>query len=276
MTGLRSTAAALIAVSCLLAATAGTATAGSSTGHVSVSLHARSALSVNGDTVVQYQYSGHDTAQLSGQVTGGSAGEVATVLAQPFPCVSPFLQAGAPVRISGPAQQYSLTVQPAIATRYELQVTKAGDHGEVLATSPAQTVYVSTQVTFGSYAKTCVRPKCTLVVRTYVTTPPLSYPAEAAKRWYTYLALKLSRNREPKPATSLVLDTKAVISPVRQVSDDEFEVTARLPITIGRTDGYYWNVNMCQQNSYLIDGIGVPGTHGCGGPSVSSQPSYLG
>jgi hypothetical protein len=275
MTGLRTTAAALAAVACLLAAAAGTALAGS-TGHISVSLHADSALSVSGDTVVQYQYHGRDTAQLSGEVSGGSPGEVATLLAQPFPYVSPFLQAGSPVRITGAAQQYSRTVQPVIATRYEVQVTTAGDHGKVLATSPAQTVYVSKQVTFGSYSRTCARPVCTLVVRTFVTTPPLSYQTEAAKRWYTYLALKLSRNREPKPASSLTLNTKAVVSPVRQVSADEFEVTARLMVTIGRTEGYYWNVNMCQQDSYLIDGIGVPGRHGCGGPGVSSQPSYLG
>jgi hypothetical protein len=276
MIGLRSIAAALAAVACLVAVSAGTAVAGS-TGHVSVSLHAGSALSVSGDTVVQYQYAGHDTAQLSGQVSGGSAGQVATLFAQPFPYVSPFLQAGSPVRISGPVQQYSFTLQPVVATRYEVLLTKASNHGKVLATSPVQTVYVSKQVTFGSYAKTCARPVCTLVVRAFVTTPPLSYQTEAAKRWYTYLALKLSRNRQPKPASSLALDTKAVISPVRQVSDDEFEVTARLSVTIGHTDGYYWNVNMCQQDSYLIDGIGVPGGHGCGGPSVSSpQPSYLG
>jgi hypothetical protein len=275
MIGLRGSFAALTAAAWILAASAGPALAGGS-GHVSVTLYANSALSVNGDTVVQYQYKAHDTAQISGQVSGGSPGEVATLLAQPFPYVSPFLQAGPPVRISGPAQEYSFTVQPVLATRYEVQVSRAGDPGIVLATSPAQAVYVSRQVTFGSYSKTCARPVCMLVVRAYVTTPPLSYQTEAAKRWYTYVALKLSRNREPKPATSLALDAKAVVSPVSQVSDNEFEVTARLSVTIGHTDGYYWDVNMCLQDSYLIDGIGVPGAHGCGGPSIISQPSYLG
>jgi hypothetical protein len=269
-------AAALLAAVCLLAVPAASATAAGRAGGISVSIHASSALSVSGDTVVEYQYTGHDTAKISGQLTGGSAGQRVTLLAQPFPYLTPFLPAGPAVSLTGAAQTYSFTAQPVIATRYQVQVTSAGAKEAVLARSQVVTVYVSKQVTFGSYHKTCARPVCKLAIRAFVTTPPLSYQAEAAKRWYAYLALKLSRNRQPKPADKLSLDSKAVIGPVREVSENEFEVTATITFTIGHTEGYYWNVNLCQQDSYLTDGIGLPGSHGCGGPGISSQPGYLG
>ncbi len=271
----RRTSAALAVAACLLAWPAAAIAAGRASG-VSVSIRASSPITVGGDTVVVYQYAGHDTAKISGQVTGGSAGQRVTLLAQPFPYVSPFLPAGSLVTVAGPAQTYLFSVRPVIATRYQVQVAGADGKHAIAARSRAVTVYVGKQVTFGSYHKSCARPLCKLAISAYVTTPPLSYRTEAAKRWYAYLALKLSRHRKPRPADTLSLDRKAVIGRVRQVSENEFEVTATITVKIGHADRYYLNVNICQRDSYLTDGIGLPGRHGCGGPSISNKPGYLG
>ena len=40
--------------------------------------------------------------------------------------------------------------------------------------------------------------------------------------------------------------------------------------------GYQWKLNYCTRDSESLDGLGLPGHHGCGDPTVSASAPYLG
>jgi hypothetical protein len=40
--------------------------------------------------------------------------------------------------------------------------------------------------------------------------------------------------------------------------------------------GYYWSWIACAKDSETTDGLGLPGTHGCGAKRLSDNTNYLG
>jgi hypothetical protein len=271
----------LLAAACLctaLAMPAASAETGAGTGQAGVgaTLTASTKYSFDSYPIVVYSVHGYATATLSGQAVGGAAGEHATLLAQPFPYISPFAPLGTPVTLSG-SGSYTFKAKPVIATRYEVQITPAGAPGKVLATSPPDTVYVSTfystKLTKGAV---CSRPVCRFTDTVKVKVPPLSYGTEVAKRVYGYLGYRLSATSTPPRPTIMTYDPAARVSPPSRLSATEFEFTISFAYRIGPTDGASSRINFCTKDAYLTDGLGLPGRHGCGAPQVSVSQTYLG
>ena len=61
----------------------------------------------------------------------------------------------------------------------------------------------------------------------------------------------------------------------RRISATEFEQTLTFAFTIGN-DGAAWNWNGCTKDTVSADGLGLPGSHGCGAHRVLATASYLG
>jgi hypothetical protein len=238
---------------------------------------ASSFVQVSGDTMVRYGGTvAGSTATVSGTVTGVPAGVTAvtvTLLDEPFGATS-FAPAGKQVSapVDNGTADYSFSVNPIVATGYEAQVSHDG--GTTPTNSAARTVYVIPQVTATTTACTA-RPGCQGIL-----TVTAKYPAgqeflnESAKGWYTYAGIQRSATTTPAGPARLVrggTPTHVVVDPATDTV--HFSVGFGFPLGTG---GYQWKLNYCTKDNEALDGIGLPGHHGCGEPTVSASAPYLG
>lgn len=97
-----------------------------------------------------------------------------------------------------------------------------------------------------------------------------------SKPFYPYFGINLSATGTPSLPRWLYLNAgDPTVSGVRQVSATEFEVTVTFSFTIG-ADGYYFDWVTCTKDSLSADGLGLPGSHGCGAGRIRSGTGYLG
>jgi hypothetical protein len=81
---------------------------------------------------------------------------------------------------------------------------------------------------------------------------------------------------DTSPPRWLYLDAgHASVSGARRISAGEFERTLMFSFTIGN-DGFYWGWTVCTKDAVSRDGLGLPGSHGCGARRVLRTVSYLG
>jgi hypothetical protein len=265
----------------LSAAGAGTALAGGAAQPgLGVTIGTASAfVQVTHDTLVRYAPAPDPAgaATVSGSVTGIPAGQAAatvTLLAEPFGAAA-FAATGTPLTVprgSDGSATYSFSVRPDLATSYEVQVS-ATAHSAPLRTSAAATVYVIPDVTVtGSTA--CARPTCTGDLVVTARYPAAAFAAESLKHLRLYGGLRKSPDGTPaEPATLHLSGTanNAVPNPAL----DTVQYKVGYEFNVG-TEGYQWKVNYCTPDTEARDGIGLPGQHGCGKPTVSSAAPYLG
>ena len=232
---------------------------------------------VTGDVFVVFLGGTYSSARIHGTIAGASAGEVATLYAQRFP----YTRAARPVSsvtlsVTGSTTAYSFTVTPILATRYQVKVFASKSATTPLATSPRQSVYVvpGGHVTGG---KTCGRPVCHETFRLYTIVPSSALAVEMSKPWYPYFGINLTTGTgvPPQPRWLYLNDGHASVSGARRISAGEFENTLTFSFTIGN-DGFYWDWNACVKDTVSRDGLGLPGSHGCGAPRVLRTASYLG
>jgi hypothetical protein len=231
---------------------------------------------VTGDVFVYYLGGTDGSARIHGTITGGTTGEVATLYAQQFP----YTTAARPVRsitlsAAGPPTAYSFTVVPNLATRYQVKVFARQGAATPLAASPRQNVYV---VGNGYYSggKTCGGPACRETFHTYMVVPSSTLRVEMSKPVYPYFGITLSATNALPPPRWLYLDAaNASVSGARRISASEFEITVTYSFTIG-DDGYYFEWNTCTKDTLSVDGLGLPGSHGCGAHRILRTVSYLG
>jgi hypothetical protein len=240
---------------------------------------ARSALApVSGDVWVMYQGAGTADAEVYGEVKDAARGDVARLYAQPFPYAArPAAVASVVLRPKGRLAPYAFRVDPAVATRYRVSVFPGRRGRTPLASSPAATVYVTPSVSRGT-ATACTRPTCHEAFTLHVSVPPSAIGSEMSKTWYTYFGLTLSRS-PAKPAGPPVLQLgagSAHVGAPRQVSADAYAVTVTFTFSIGKKGGYTWLWTACVPGSEAADGVGLPGSHGCGARTVPAAHSYLG
>jgi hypothetical protein len=231
---------------------------------------------VTGDVFVVFQGGTYASARIHGTITGATAGEVTKLYAQRFPYTTAARPVGS-ITLSGtgPATAYSFTVTPTLATRYQVKVFASKSATTPLATSARQSLYVvpGGHVTGG---KTCGRPVCHETFRIYTIVPSSALAVEMSKPWYPYFGLNLSPTHVPSPPRWLYLNAgHASVSGARRISAGEFENTLTFSFTIGN-DGAYWDWNACVKDTVSRDGLGLPGSHGCGAPRVLRTVSYLG
>ena len=95
--------------------------------------------------------------------------------------------------------------------------------------------------------------------------PAAAFGTEIGKHVYPYVGVNLSSTGIPPPPKWLYLNAyhSVVTAGHRTSSADEFENTFTFRFTIGN-DGAYWNMDTCARDSESKDGLGLPGSHGCG------------
>jgi hypothetical protein len=239
---------------------------------------AKSALPpVTGDVYVVYQGGTQASATLSGTVENVASGEVARLYAQQFPFRRPPVPAGGPVILhpAGTTARYTFRAAPSVATRYRVELFPSSTATTPLSISAARTVYVTLGATFAN-SQTCARPVCHETFPVHVFTPASALSTEISKHWYAYFNVSLAPVKEPRPPRVLLLGAgDAQVAAPRRVSATEFELTITYSFTVGN-DAYSWNWNSCLKDSEATDGIGLPGHHGCGNPSVPATASYIG
>jgi hypothetical protein len=267
---------------------AGTGTAlasGSARSEVTATIDtASSFVQVDGSTMVRYGGPAPDatakaaaTATVSGTITGIPASlssVVVTLLARPFGAAS-FASLGTPLTV--PAQDgtadYSFPVTPGLATGYQAEVATAA--GPLLATSAARTVYVIPQVT--AVTTGCAtRPYCTghLTITARFPTSSTFATETSGKHLYLYSGIATSASTTPAAPARLTRfgwAARFTTDPAR----DTITYSVGFNFKLG-TAGYQWKINYCTPDSENLDGIGLPGHHGCGDATVSSAAPYLG
>lgn len=231
---------------------------------------------VTGDVFVYFLGGKYGSARIHGTITGATTGEVATLYAQRFP----YTTAAKPVssitlNATGPATAYSFTVTPTLATRYQVKVFARKSATTPLATSPRQNLYVASN---GYYTggKTCGGPACRETFHTYIVVPSPTLAVEMSKPLYPYFGINLSATGTPPQPRWIYLNAgHPSVSGARQISASEFEITVMFSFTVGN-DGYYFDWAACEKDTLSTDGLGLPGSHGCGAHRILGTISYLG
>jgi hypothetical protein len=241
---------------------------------------AKSALPpVSGDAWVRYQGGAAAQAEVYGEIKRAARGYVARLYAQPFPYTArPAPVASITLHPKGKLTPYSFRVTPGLATRYHVEVFQGRRGRTSLASSPATTVYVAPSLSRGK-AQPCKRPTCHERFTLNVLVPPPALASELSQPWYAYFGLALSRSRT-KPAAPAALRLGAGgarLSAPRRVSADEFAVTVTFSFHVGKKGRYTWVWSACVPGSAAADGVGLPGSHGCGATTIPAVPTpYLG
>jgi hypothetical protein len=244
-----------------------------------VTVSAASASMVGRYVVVAYLGGKHATATITANVSRAEKGEVAKLVAQPFP----YRGSPAPVastKITGRRQRVSFRVTPSLATRYHIEVFASPSAGTPLATSAEQMIYVTQWYSVDYTHKACSDPDCQVTASVLIRVPPVDLRREAAKHGYFYFGF--SRSLLGTPATPKVLAllgshsvADATISPPKFVSADEYQQTVSLVFDVG-VDSARWELDTCVRDTVSADGLGLPGHHHCGDPSISASLGYLG
>ncbi len=223
---------------------------------------------VTGDTWVYYKgANGAADGFISGQVSGFSAGETAALYAEPFGATS-FTATGQSTTLTGTSPQtYMFDVTPSLATQYEIQVLN-GTTTE--ATSGPVTVYVTEGSGHGSSKRSCSHTACKWKIVAKVLLPASAYSTESAKHPYLYIIVPGKHDKLPKYAT---LSTKSTSSKPTKINSGEYELTFHFT---GPDKAYV--PLACTKDSETVDGLGLPGRHGCGDKRVLVKDAlvYLG
>jgi hypothetical protein len=231
---------------------------------------------VTGDVFVYYLGGKYGSARIHGTITGAASGEVATLYAQRFP----YATAAKPVQsitlsATGPTTAYSFTVTPTLATRYQVKLFASKSSTTSLATSPRQNVYVAANGYLTGF-KNCGRPTCRETAHIYRIVPSSALGVEISKHFYPYFGLNLSATGTPPYPRWLYLNGgNASVSPGHQISASKFETTVTFSFTVGN-DGLAFLTYWCSKDTVSSDGLGLPGSHGCGAGRILASLSYLG
>jgi len=231
---------------------------------------------VTGDVYVVYRGGTQADADVYGEVTKATDGEVAELFAQQFPFRKAPAEAGSVIlHTTDGTARYEFQVAPALATRYQVKLFQSSTATKPFATSAVATIYVALG---GSAANpvTCKRPVCheSLLMISYV--PPAALATETAKVWYPYFAVNLAPSKVPPDPQWLIRDgAGGQVTASHRVSADEFTATVTFTFRVGN-DAYSWDWNACSADTEAQDGIGLPGHHGCGDQRVLDSAAYLG
>jgi hypothetical protein len=207
-----------------------------------------------------------NTALISGTVSGAVANDTATLLAKPFGAKT-FTPTGTPITLTGGSQPISIKVVPSLATVYEVQVMTGPT---VDATSNPQTVYVTQGVNSNHARKSCSRTTCTFSYHFFELMPSSAYNTEVKKHVYLY-----ERVGYPRLPKFFTLSTTAKASRARRINAGEFERLLTFYIKL-RNGGAAWFTLACTKDTESRDGIGLPGSHGCGAKRVNAKAPYIG
>jgi len=229
---------------------------------------------VTGDVWVIFQNGKWSTARIHGAITGAAAGEVATLYAQRFP----YTTAAKPVKsitlsATGTAR-YSFTVTPTLATRYKVELFARKGAATPLAVSPRQSVYVASDW-WVTGRDTCGQPVCRLTYHLFFEVPSSALAVEMSKHVYPYFGINFGAASNSLPRWLYLNGGHGSVSSVQKIFANGFERTLTFSFTVGN-NSYYWAWNLCAKDTESRDGLGLPGSHGCGASRVLQTANYLG
>jgi hypothetical protein len=253
-----------------------------------ISIAASSPLVVGSDVVVAYHDGNFAHATISSDLSRTKPGEIAKLLALPFPFKSSQARFVGTQGISARSERVTFSVTPTLETEYIIGVFRSSSAAKDLASSKVQTIYVTTAdiVKFGysqqscnslacSHLTQCIRPDCYVnyLIRVYV--PPSAIKTEVAKHLYHYFALNLSKTGRPKVPKTLFLSPKVKPTVTKTIAPNEYEWVVPTEFHVGN-EGYSFKYAFCTRDTLSADGLGLPGHHGCGNASVPVSARYLG
>lgn len=230
---------------------------------------------LTGYVYVDYHDGGDSSAKISGSLANAAPPEVVRLYAQQFPYSAAPVAAGSVTL--GAAGGYAFTVTPALATRYQVELFKNAAATAPMAVSATTTVYVVDIPVFSSRSA-CSRPVCHLEEIHDVFVPPSALSTEMSAQWLGYLGVNLLPSGEGEPALPSVLQLGAgdpTFAQPAQIGPDEFSVTTNYTFNVG-DGGYHYYSTVCAKSNEAQDGIGLPGSHGCGNATISAPFTYLG
>jgi serine/threonine protein kinase len=232
----------------------------------------------NGNVFVYYQDAAKDSAQVSGQVTHALSGEVAKLYAQRFPFTSaPTLADSAILAPAGTTAQYSFQVTPTLATRYTVEVFRSSTAGAPLATSAADTVYVSIYEP-GDNTYKCTGTACVATEVVTVDVPASALSTQLSQHIYTYFAVNYANPEEPPSPTTLALGAgDPTVSTPEQISADQYQFTLTFSFS-SENEGWHSAYRHCTVSVEAQDGVGLPGggDYGCAAATLQDSDDYIG
>jgi hypothetical protein len=234
-----------------------------------------------GDVWVEYRGGRLATAQLAGTLKGVASGEVARLYAQQFPFGSGFAPVSPRIALhpsgSAATASYSFQVTPTLATIYRVEVFASATAPTPLTRSKTTTVYVSYSAATPT-PPACAHPTCRQQLTIDVFVPPSAISTEIAKPWYVYFRAALSSSAATTPAAPQNLglnEGDAKVTPPKQLGPDEFSLQITFTFASGK-GGVNWIWDACTQDTESVDGMGLPGSHGCGARNIPANVTYLG
>jgi hypothetical protein len=238
---------------------------------------------VTSDVYVQYHDGSDSTAALKGSVPSPAAGEVVRLYAQQFPFT------GVPVldgtfNLNGSAD-FSFSVTPTLATHYQVKLFSSATATVPQAVSAVTTIYVVATVSW-DVTHCGARPFCQGKYVGTVYVPPSTMNVELNKHWYVYIGVVLGppgSNVDASPTWLLLANGStplanggATVSASQQTGADSYSPTINDNYNWGNHayTALYWLA--CSENTEAQDGLGLPGSHGCGAERVANGNEYLG
>jgi hypothetical protein len=242
----------------------------------SVLIGAKSAFPpVTHDVFVEYHGGADARATVFGYAENAKKGEVLRLLARPFPFHAAPVREQALTLTGGGSQPYSFTVSPSIATHYTVGLYRHATDTKPIVFSNVQPVYLTEGGT-SSRPNVCQHPVCHQKISLQLIVPASTLTGEAAKHWHVYVGVRTGPAGHTPPAPAwLNLDPKATASKARKLSATTFTTTLRFSFRIG-TKGFRWLWTACLRDTEASDGLGLPGSHGCGDKRVKNGTPYLG
>jgi hypothetical protein len=238
---------------------------------------------VPGYVLVEYRGGKDASARIHGAITGATAGEVATLYAQPFPYAKAPAPLGSATLSAAGTATYSFTVTPTLATRYQVKLFVRKIAASPLATSPVQHVYVVSggTTTGGGACAPPIQPVCRVTFQVFFIVPSSAIRVEMSKHFYPYFALRFGPPNGPSPPAPEWMYLNAghpSLTRAQRISADEFERTLTFSFAIGNHASitYSWVWDVCVKDTLSEDGLGLPGYHGCGSSRVRRTVTYLG
>lgn len=219
---------------------------------------------VTNDVFVAFQAaSGQGSAAVHGRMNGVTKGEVLTLYGQEFP----FTAKPAPLRsitvtsTSG-TQAYSFPVTPVLETHYNVRLFPSATSHALIAASPAVTLFVlpNGSATIG---KSCSGTTCRATQNALTILPSVALSTEMAKHLYPYFAVNLSPTSQPPLPTVLTLNAGNPVVKVTRIHANEFRTFVTWTFSVGHNNAT-WNFESCTKDTVTKDGLGLPGSHGCG------------
>jgi serine/threonine-protein kinase len=226
---------------------------------------------VTGDVYVRYHDGSDSSARITGEIKNAVSGEVIRLYAQQFPYASAPVPGGTvAVTPQGSSGTYAFQVTPVLATRYQVRLFASSTATTPLATSAITTIYVTVTKLINPYPSCGRVPACHLTFTLTSYVPPAALGSEISKPWYTYLGLSASGS----PAWAQLGAGSPVVTKPQVIAANEFNVTVSLTFSTVSVSHIHWRT--CSKDTEATDGIGLPGSHGCGSARIPASAPYIG